>query len=211
MSSMVEAIRAVVRRELAGLRGPALGVITGLHPHSSDSDDFNDEVDVTLQHEKAQLVNVPVAVDAPGTSAPLKTGDVVLVQFLGGDLQQPLVTACFHTADDRPPLHKEHDRIVEQRVDGKPRNRMKLAADGQLTFQRFDANGDQAVTLLLDGDGKLTITAKDKEVTITCSTLTVEGNLTVKKGNVEVTEGTMKATNSANKSTTIDGNKIIGA
>ena len=211
MSTMVEAIRSVVRRELAGIRGPALAVITRLHPHTSDSDDLNDEVDLTLQHEKTELFKVPVAVDAPGTVAPLKVGDVVLVQFLGGDLQQPLVTACFHTADDRPPVHHEGDRVVEHRVDGKPRNRMTMAADGQVTFERLDDNGnDVVVTLLLDGDGNLTITAEDKTVTITCKTLTVEGDVTVSNGNVEVTDGTVKATHGGG-STTIDGHQITGA
>jgi hypothetical protein len=192
---MLDAIRAVVRRELAGVRGPALGAITKVHPHASDGDDFNDEVDVTLQHEKVELPRVPVAVGFPGTAVPLKVGDVVLVQFLGGDLQQPLVTACFHTADARPPVRKEGELVVEQR----------------------DGDGTAVFTLLLDADGNLTLTATDTKVTITCATLTVEGDVTVKdgkvtltKGDLEVSDGTVKAIHGSG-STTIDGHKITGS
>ncbi len=217
MSSMVEAIRSVVRRELAGIRGPALGVVTTVHPHASDGDDFNDEVDLTLQHEKVELHRVPVAVPCPGTAEPVKTGDVVLVQFLGGDLQQALVTACFHTADDRPPVHPAGERVVEQRIDGTPRNRVRWAADGQLTVERLDDGGTAVVTLILDDQGNLTLTAQDKTVTITCATLTVQGdvavqdgNVTLTKGNLELSDGTVKATHGAG-STTIDGHKITGS
>jgi uncharacterized protein involved in type VI secretion and phage assembly len=216
VSSMVELIRSVVRRELAAVRGPALGAVTAVHPHADDGDDLNDEVDVTLQHEGVELARVPVAVPFPGVAAPVKVGDLVLVQFLGGDLQQPLVTACFHTDEDRPPKHPDGTHVVEQRIDGKPRNRFGWAADGQVTVDRLDDSGTAVVTVLLDKDGNLKLTAKDKTMTITCTTLTVvgdvqldDGNLTVAKGNVEVSDGTVKATHGSG-STTIDGHKITG-
>lgn len=210
MSSMVEVIRSVVHQELAAVRAPALGVITGLHPHASDDDDFNDDVDVTLQHENVALPRVPVAVDHPGLAAPLKAGDLVLVQFLGGDLQQPLVTACFHTGDDRPPVHAEGERVVEQRIDGKPRNRLRWAADGAVSLERLDDSGNATVRLLLDSDGNLELSAEGKDVTITCDTLTVKGGAVVDGGSLEVKSGTVTASNGGT-TTTIDGSTITGS
>ena len=206
---MVELIRSVVRLEMAAARGPALGVVTALHPHAAADDDFNDEVDVTLQHEGAELTGVPVAVGQPGTAAALMKGDLVLVQFLGGDLQQPLVTACFHTDAVRPPLHPEGEYVVEQRIDGKPRNRVRWATNGEIRLERLDSGGSANVTLVLDGEGNMQITAAGKNVTVTCKTFTVTGNAVIDGGNLDVTGGTVSAANRGSK-TTIDGNTITG-
>jgi uncharacterized protein involved in type VI secretion and phage assembly len=217
VSSMVELIRSVVRRELAAVRGPALGSVTAVHPHTDDSDDLNDEVDVRLQHEGVELPRVPLAVPYPGVAAPVKEGDLVLVQFVGGDLQQPLATASFHTEAERPPVHASGEHVVEQRVDGKPRNRLRWGADGQVTVERLDDDGAAVVSLLLDGDGNVEVMAKDSTVKLTCTTLTVvgdvvvqDGDLTLTQGNLEVSDGTLKAKHGSG-STTIDGHQITGS
>lgn len=216
MSSMVDVIRSVVRLELATVRGPALGVISGVHPHAADGDDFNDEVDVRLQHEGSELAGVPVAVRRPGVSEPLKKGDLVLVQFLDGDFQQPLVTACFHTDDQRPPTHPEGEHVVEQRIDGKPRNRIRWAIDGRITLEHFDDKGAVTVTLVLDKEGNLQVTADKKEITVTCKTFavtgdaTIKGNVVIDGGNLDVKNGTVAATHSGG-TTTIDGTTITGS
>ena len=210
MSSMVEVIRSVVRRELAAVRGPALGVVTDVHPHTGDNDDFNEEVDVRLQYEDAQLARVPVAVGLPGAAAVLEVGDLVLVQFLGGDLQQPFVTGSFHTADARPPVRTTDNHIVEQRVDGKPRNRLTWDKDGALTVERLNSGGSVVATVLLDADGNVSVTADKKDVTIKCATFTVQGHAVVDGGNFTVKDGTVTATHSS-KTTTIDGNTITGS
>jgi phage gp45-like len=201
MTSMVELIRAVVRRELAAVRPPALGVVTGVHPHSGDSDDFNDEVDVRLQHEGLTLARVPVAVAQPGTVAPLKNGDLVLVQFLGGSLAQPLVTACFHHADDRPPLHAEGDLVIEHRVPGDDtRNQLRFTADGTIRIDRdLAANGTAKATVVLTKDG---------DVEVTCRTLRVTGDVVVDDGDLTVSNGIFRT--SKGGTTEISGITITG-
>lgn len=210
MSSMVEVIRAVVRRELAAVRGPALGVVTDVHPHKAGDDDFNEEVDVRLQYEDAQLARVPVAVVRPGAAAVLEVGDLVLVQFLGGDLQQAFVTGSFHTADARPPVRTAGDHVVEQRVEGKPLNRVTWDKYGKIRVERLDDGGSVVATVLLDADGNLSITAAGKDVTITCATFTIKGNAVVDGGDFTVKDGTVTAKHSG-KTTTIDGSTITGS
>jgi hypothetical protein len=204
MSSLVETIRMIVRRELASIRPPALGSITAVNPHSADDDDYNDEVDVALQYEDLTLPHVPVAVAQPGTVAPLKVGDLVLVQFLNGDLQQPLVTACFHHADDRPPVHEKDELIIEHRV---PDNQLRFGSDGSITLRCEITDDDAKVTIKLAGD----------DLAITCKTLTVtgdavfkDGDVTVEKGDLTVKAGKVIASNQSTK-TTIEGSKITGA
>ena len=228
---MVEVIRSVVRRELAAVRGPALGVVTAVHGHAADDDHLNDEVDVTLQHEGVRLPRVPVVVTQPGEGLRLDAGNVVLVQFLGGDLQQAFVTGCLHTADRRPPVHADGERVVEQRVDGKPRNRIRWETDASLVAEHLDDQGEAKVTLTVAADGSIELSAKDLGVTVTCGTLTVEGDVTVKngdvtltkgnlalqegdatltKGNLAVQDGTVTATHGGG-STTVDGHTITGS
>jgi len=201
---MVEVIRSVIRRELAAVRGPALGVVTAVHGHADDGDHLNDEVDVTLQHEGVQLPRVPVVVTQPGEGLRLDVDDVVLVQFLGGDLQQAFVTGCLHTADRRPPVHEDGERVVEQRIDGTPRNRIRWKTDASLVAEHLDDQGEAKVRLTVKADGSIELLASDLEVKVTCRTLTVEGDLTV-------TKGTATITNSTGQSTKIDGHTITGS
>jgi len=217
VSSVVEVIRSVVRRELAAVRGPALGVVTAVHSHADDGDQLNDEVDVTLQHEGVQLPRVPVVVTQPGEGLRLDVDDIVLVQFLGGDLQQAFVTGCLHTADRRPPVHADGERVVEQRVDGTPRNRIRWKPDASLVAEHLDDQGEAKVTLTVKADGGLELSASGLGVQVTCDTLTVKGNLSVQDGNVTLTKGNLTLQNGTvtathgGGSTTIDGHKITGS
>ncbi|MFD2082919.1 hypothetical protein SAMN05421678_12916 [Actinopolymorpha cephalotaxi] len=210
MTSMVELIRSVVRRELTALRPPALGVVTGVHPHTGDSDDFNDEVDVQLQHEGLTLARVPVAVTQPGSVAPLKNGDLVLVQFLAGSLAQPLVTACFHHADDRPPVHADGDLVIEHRVPGDgTRNQLRFGADGTIRIDRDLADdGTAKATVVLTKDGNVEVST-DTTVEVTCQTLRVKGDVVVDNGNLTVNDGILR-TGHSGTTTEIDGTTITG-
>jgi hypothetical protein len=190
MSGVVDVMRRVVQQELARRRGSLLGVVTATFPHEADDDDNNYEVDVRLKHHDLELRKVPVAVGLVGVTAPPQAGDLVLVQFVDDDLNQPLVTARFYHADRRPPLHHDNEVLLEHRLQ------------------------DATTTIRIDGDtGDLQIKAGDKvvidvkhngEVTLTCETLTVQGDVTIK--------GVLKvSTEDDTSSTTISGHNIEGA
>jgi uncharacterized protein involved in type VI secretion and phage assembly len=217
MSSLVQAIRMMVRRELAAVRQPALGTITAVNPHASDDDEHNDEVDVALQYEDLTLPRVPVAVRQPGTVAPLKVGDLVLVEFLNGDLQQPLVAGTFHHDDERPPVHDKGELVIEHRSPDGSINQLRFGADGAIALRRDVVDDDASVTLTLTQDGKLKISIPDGEMQITCTRLTITGDtvfkdgaVSVEKGDVTVKQGMLTASNGQAK-TTIDGNRVTGA
>lgn len=222
MTSLVDLVRSVVRHELGGLRSTSLAVVTDVHPHSADDDDHNDEVDVRLKHEDLTLPRVPVAVAHPGAVAPLKVGDLVLVSFLEGDLQQALVTASFHHADERPPLHPAGELVLEHRVaaDGTV-DQLRFAADGGFRLDRdvaADDSGARAtVEVTADGDLvvrcgddlQLVLSRGDGTVALTCSSLTVNGDVVVDGGDLTVKAGT--ATFSDGSTTTaVAGNSITG-
>ena len=116
MSRILEIIRRVVREELARQRGSLLGVVTAVHAHKAEDDDNNYEVDVRLKHEDLELRRIPVAVEHVGVAAPPRVSDLVLVQFVNGDINQPLVTGRFYHANEHPPFFEEGELVFEHRV-----------------------------------------------------------------------------------------------
>lgn len=156
MSRIIEIIRRVVQQELARNRGSMLGVVTTVFPHQAENDENNYEADVRLKHEDLELRRVPIAVSHMGVAAPPKVGDLVLVQFVDGDSNQPLVTGRFYHADERPPLHHEDEILFEQRVtDDGTLNHLRFTSDGSIFLQRDvtkpEDNSEAKATIRIDG------------------------------------------------------------
>jgi hypothetical protein len=225
MSGLIEIVRRVVEQETARHRMSLLGVVSTVFPHTADDDENNYEVNVRLKHEDLELRKVPVAVAHVGVAAPPRAGDLVLVQFINGDLNQPVITGRFYHNDERPPLHQEEEILFEQRVSDKTLNHLRFTADGSIYLQRDvkkpEDNSEAKTSLRIDGetgnleikvgdkltvtltsDNEIQITADDKPVNVNCSKLTVNGDLDL-NGKLVVSDGT--------HSTTIEGNSIGGA
>jgi uncharacterized protein involved in type VI secretion and phage assembly len=228
MSGTVEVIRRVVREEISRRSDGLLAVVTATYPHAAEDDTNNLEVDLRLKHEDLELRRVPVGVPHVGLAAPPRVGDLVLVSLVDGQLNQPLVTARYYHADERAPLAQEDEVLLEHRVPDGTVNHLRFAADGSLLLQRDvtkpqdgseakttirvdGATGDvkltagEKIVIELVNDGEIKITATGKAVTITCDTLTVDGELNVKKASqfdaeVKVATG--------GKTTTIKGGEI---
>jgi uncharacterized protein involved in type VI secretion and phage assembly len=227
---MVDVIRRIVKEELSGLRFNALGVVTATFPHESADDENNYEASVKLKHDDLELRRVPMAIGAPGEVAPPRPGDLVNVAFIGGDLQQPVITGRFYHDEDRPPLHRDGELLWEQRVGDDTLNHFRFTDDGSIFLQRnvsnVEDNSEAQTTIKIDGasgdlliqagdniritithDDNIEILADGKPVTITCSKLTIDGEAeitgnTAVKGDLTVGQGA---------TTTISGNQITGA
>jgi uncharacterized protein involved in type VI secretion and phage assembly len=226
MSRIIELIRRVVQQELARNRGSLLGVVTTVYPHEAADDENNYEANVRLKHEDLELRRVPIAVGHVGVAAPPRVGDLVLVQFLNGDSNQPVVTGRFYHADERPPLHWEDEILLEHRVTDDTLNHLRFAADGSIFLQRDvteqgENDSEAKATIKIDGktgDIRITsgeqiavvLTHDENKISVDCGTMkvTTREGMTV-TGNVTV-EGDLKVTNKATN-TTIKGNEITGA
>lgn len=221
--SLLDIVRRVVAQELQRARGSQLGVVTAVHAHTEASDGNNFEADLKLKHTDLELLRVPIAVTHMGAAAPPRVGDLVLVQFLDGDLNQPVIAGRFYHADDPPPVHQEDDVLFEHRVPDGSRNQLRFAADGSIFLQRDvqqDDNSDAKTSLRIAGDtgdleiklgdaivltlkhgSKIEITADGKPIAIQCDKLTVTGNVDI-TGDLVVGQATK---------TTISGNTIKGS
>ncbi len=209
MSSVIEIIRSVVRQELNHHRNSLLGVITAIFPHTTADDDNNYEANVSLKHEDLELTKVPLAVGHLGIAAPPQIGDLVLVQFINGDLNQPVITGRFYHEDNRPPIHQGDEILFEQRVNDNTINQLRFASDGTIYLQRDvnnpNDNSQAAASIKIDASGSIEIkvgennriTLAEENIEVNCTRMTVNGELRI--------------ANSSNRTTTINGNEIMGA
>ena len=208
---LLAAVQRVVQEELAQQRSTLLGVVTAIYAHEAEDDENNFEVDVRLKHEGLELRKVPMATGYMGLAIPPREGDLVLVQFVNGDLNQPLVTGRFYHADERPPLHKAGDILFEQRLADDTFNHLRLAANGAIFLQRDvtkrEDNSEAKAGIAIDPDGNIEIKTGDKVVinikadgsmSIECDKLTINADVEISK--------TLKVA----KDTTVDTQVVVG-
>lgn len=196
MSNILEIVRQVVAQELSRQRSARLGVVSAVFAHAGKDDDNNYEINVRLKHEDLELRKVPMAVTHVGVAAPPRTGDLVLVQFINGDLNQPVVTGRFYHADERPPLHKEDEVLFEHRF-GDNRDKfshLRFTEKGSIYLQsgvtKPEDNTESKTGVWIDGEkGNLEIKVGDKtKINVNGE----NGNLEIKVGDkltVTVSEG----------------------
>jgi hypothetical protein len=208
---LLSIIQLVVQEELARQRTTLLGVVTAIFAHDTENDENNYEVNVRLKHEDLELRKVPMAVSYIGMATPPREGDLVLVHFLNGDLNQPVINGRFYHADERPPLHKAEEILFEQRLPDDTFNHLRLAADGSIIIQRQvtkrEDNSEAKAGIKIDPDGNIEIKTGDKAVIL----IGADGNLTFEcekltvNGDVEISE-TLKVA----KDTTVETQLVVG-
>src|SRR6516225_4610595 len=105
MTSIVETIRRIVRSELEAVRIAELGVVEAASSHSDAGDNDNYGCDVRLKNTGLLLKRVPVATGHVGSATIPNVGDLVLLTFAKGEMNQGIVVGRLYTDDDRPPLN----------------------------------------------------------------------------------------------------------
>jgi phage baseplate assembly protein gpV len=191
MSELVSLIRAIVGDELARRAEPQLGVVTAVHARDSNASDNNHQVNVRVPASGVELQRVAVAVDRAGRSCLPRVGDLVLVLFVGGDLQGPVVVGTLYDASVRPPVTKPAEVIYEPpdpQESGVRRLAAKLPSGAQILFD----DGRLIITLgttevVIEADGDVSIKSAAKISIEAQADISVEaaGNLDIKaQGNL---------------------------
>jgi len=111
VSTIVDTIQDIVRHELRSVRVAELGLVDAVYPHSSSGDDDNYACDVRLKNSGLLLKRVPVATGHIGTAAIPNQGDLVLLAFDKGDVNQPILIGRLYNDSDRPPLNNPNEVI----------------------------------------------------------------------------------------------------
>jgi len=162
VSDLVEAIRAVIRHELARGRFPEVGEVTEVFAREEGSGDGNHQVNVRLLESGIEVQRAAVAVSRPGLAALPAVGDLVIVAFLGGDLNAPVVLGTVYDAERHPPVSGPGELVYEPpESEESGVRRLHAALPGALISVDDEAVTVEAggTTLVLEKDGNVQINA----------------------------------------------------
>jgi phage baseplate assembly protein gpV len=130
VSSIIGTIQEIVRHELRHVRISELGVVEAAFPHTAAGDDDNYACDVRLKNSGLLLHRVPLATGHIGSAAVPNAGDLVLLTFDRGDVNQPIVVGRLYNDTDRPPLNNPNESVF----------RLPLAEDDAKTVKTVVRN-----------------------------------------------------------------------
>lgn len=196
-NDIVELIRAIVRTELAGRHVAEFAVVTKTLPHASGGDKQNYACDVKLRDSGLELKALPVATQRIGLAAMPNVGDLVLLNFVRGDIHGAVITARLYNDVDRPPVAGDQEWVYVS-VDAKksgvrrahfefPNGNKATLDDDQLVLEL----GATTLTIKNGGDVELVGAAN---ITLRCEgdmALKAGGNFTLEaQGSLALTAGT---------------------
>ena len=205
---LVSTLRAIVRDELSRMRTPELGVVTSIYAKAGSSDDGNHQVNVKLLASSLELQRVPLVVGRAGWSALPNVGDLLVVAFLGGELNAPVAVGVLYSDQAHPPVAQEREVVyLAPDPDDSSIRRMHFELNNGTSYTIKDETleivlGNTTVTLHKDGDveiksaGKVSISADgDLEMSASGSVkITAQTDLSLKGTSSATLEGTGQAT-----------------
>jgi uncharacterized protein involved in type VI secretion and phage assembly len=195
LSDLIQTVRAIIREELTRWRQPELGIVTEVFARNSGSSPNNHQVNVRLRSSGVELQRAAVTVGRPGMSLLPRVGDLVVVGFLNGDLNTPVVLGSVYSDAVQPPEGEALEAVYVpgDDTDSSVRRVYLELPSGTKLLVNDDAiqleSGGTKVELQRDGDvsvecsGKITIKAGGD--------LAIEagGNIEIKAGNNAVVKG----------------------
>lgn len=179
-------IRRVVREELRALRFAELALVQDIHPHAEAGDDDNYACTIRMRDTGAVLARVPLLATRKGMASVPDVGDLVVVQFMGGDANAPVIVGTLYNDQDRPPPNAEGEAVLRLPAD---------AGDGEGVALRVNSVAEVSAVLALGNALKLELKDDDPVVRIDvgggAAVLTIEsdGTVTLKSGKALVLEG----------------------
>jgi len=195
MDSIVGVMQKVAEHEARKIYTTELGEVTAVFPHAADSDKDNYQCTVKLKNKKQpdgkdfELRKVPVATQHMGLVHIPNVGDLVLVSFIGGNLNAPVIIGRLYNDQDLPPLNNEKEFLLQHTLtEG---GSFKIDQVGAIILtSKNDKNiltvaDDTDITLVNE---KCQIVMKSGDITIANEQCTIE----VKGGSVTVDNGTCK-------------------
>lgn len=195
-ATLFDTLRKIVREEMASFATAELGIVEEQHPHAAESDRDNYACTVRLRDSGLVLARVPVATPRIGAVAIPAKGELVLVQFLGGSLNAPVITGRLYNDEDRPPVSDDGVAVLH----------LPLAAGESEAVRAELKSGDERSLLFQLGKGlKVTLRDDDPAVLIEIDggkaklSLAIDGSVTLEtKGDVTL-EGMGKLEIKANE------------
>ena len=113
IDGLVEVIKRIAENEVKKLHLLELGIVTSVFPHSTDQDNDNYQCNVRLKDKEVEIRKVSVATQQIGLTNVVHVGDLVLVSFINGDINSPVIIGRLYNDEDRPPQNKEEEIVYK--------------------------------------------------------------------------------------------------
>jgi len=188
----IEVIKRIAQDEAKKLHIVELGVVSSIFPHSEGSDKDNYECNVKLKNRDLELRKVPIATQHIGLTYVPNIGDLVLLAFVNGNINAPIVIARLYNDENRPPANKAGEIIFES-PDPTQNDLRRLYLKFQsgiiltITDEELKAEvGKSIVTIKTDGDitiesnANIDITARGN------TSLLADGDLSFSAQNIKI-------------------------
>lgn len=186
MDSIVSVMKKVAEKEVQKIYTTELGIVTSVFPHASESDKDNYECSIQLKNKKQpdgsdfELRKVPLLTQHLGLVNIPKVGDLVLVTFIGGNLNAPVIIGRLYNDEDRPPINQEQEFLLQHNLE--EGGSLKIDAEGVITLT--SKNEENVITVkdeeITAAREKASVTVKDEEIV----TATDKASITVKGGDI---------------------------
>jgi len=211
--TLFDTIRRIVREEIGRARTAELAVVQEQHSHAAGDDKDNYSCTVRLRDSGVVLRKVPVATQRIGVVSIPAVDELVLVHFIGGDINAPIITGRLYNDEDRPPVNDDgqlvlhlppgaaDDEAVHLELHTSDRRELTLRLGESLELSLRDDDpvvelsvGGGKATLRIDSDGAVTLETQGKlaleggEVTIDGDSVTIaaSGELKLEGSTVNV-------------------------
>ena len=198
--TLFETIRRIVQEELRQIRTAELAIVQEQHAHASDSDTDNYACTVQLRNSGLVLQQVPVATQRIGSVSIPAVGELVLVQFVGGDINAPIITGRLYNDEDRPPVNDDSQAILHLPLGAGDSDAVHIELHSGATRELAIRLGDGISLNIRDDDPVMELSINGGSATLKLDrdgavTLESQGDISVKGGNVSIegNEITIKA------------------
>lgn len=183
MDSIVGVMKKVAEQEAQRIHTTELGVVTAVFPHADEGDKDNYQCSVKLKNKKQpggsdfELRQVPVATPYLGLAAIPNVGDLVLVSFIGGDINAPVIIGRLYNDEDRPPANKAKEFLLQHDI--KEGGSIKLDEEGKIIVTSKNKKNvftledekisvvNEKFSLIIDISGEKITISSDKDLEMT--------------------------------------------
>lgn len=190
MNGFVEIMKNVAEKESQKVLTTELGIVTTIFPHADEGDTDNYQCSVSLKNKKQpdgsdfELRKVPVATPYMGMACIPNVGDLVLIQFIGGNINAPVITHRLYNDEFRPPANKENEFLLQHKI-------------------------DEGGSVKLDEEGKIIITSKNEENIFTVEDEKVSIETEDHSVIIDVSGSKISVTTTGDVEMTADGNVTV--
>jgi phage baseplate assembly protein gpV len=118
--SPVSIIKQIAKGEVEKVRMMELATVTKIRPHNTSKDMDNYACDVRLKNSDGdnELQKVPILTPHIGFTWVPNVGDLVLIGYVGGSVNSPIVIGSLYSGDKRPPLNDKDQAICSSDNEG---------------------------------------------------------------------------------------------